>query len=185
MTLEGLIDRDHEVAANSAIRSRLLDLQRLTRLTGININLNLPIVGRRMNYRRAISLVQQRAHSNTSIRRAIVHPQSTRRLSRPGMDIQSSVSGSSVNTRLGPILGVADRNLCGDGTIGGIEIDMTGIEGSRDGAVGSLEMCDFAIEVLQSNGSVRQSGLDGSEGELGQVTAGEGGVGEGEGEGRG
>lgn len=62
---------------------------------------------------------------------------------------------------------------------------MTGVEGSRDGGVGSLEVCDFAVEVLQSNGSVGQSSLDGSKGEVGQVAAGEGGVGEGEGEGGG
>lgn len=87
MTLEGLIDRDHEVTTNRAIRGRLLDLQRLACQTGINIDLNPTIVGRRLNHGRAIGLLQQRAHSNASIRRAIVHPQSTRRLGRSGMDI--------------------------------------------------------------------------------------------------
>lgn len=57
VTPEGLIDRDHEVTTNRAIRSRLLDLQRLTRQTGINIDLNPTIVGGRLNHRGAIGLL--------------------------------------------------------------------------------------------------------------------------------
>lgn len=58
MALEGLINRDHQVASNRTIRSPLLDLQRLTRQAGINVDLHLSIIGRGLNRGSAVGLVQ-------------------------------------------------------------------------------------------------------------------------------
>lgn len=79
------------------------------------------------------------------------------------MDIQPAVRGPSINAGLRFIKRVTDRYLCSDGTVRRVEIDMSSHEGARDGAIGGLELCDFAVEVLQGDRAIGQGGFDGPE----------------------